>query len=190
MRKLMLFLFGTVVLFMLVSCAGFNINRWIGPKLDPIYLADRTGTTKINLAENGQCPNVTLPVNPVNIETREDKFVVGYAGMGVDHYLEPKEFIEKTVQYLEKKLIESNLKLDEQTGKKILVSLEDAKSSAEWTFETTVKLKIELPEINYSQIYSGTEGSAVQQNATAYALHLSIQEFLSDPVFQNYVKCR
>ncbi len=49
MKKLMLLFFGTVILFMVVNCAGFNIKRWIGPKLDPIYLAVITGTTKINL---------------------------------------------------------------------------------------------------------------------------------------------
>lgn len=187
LMKIITFFIGIMFFCVLAGC-GFNIASHMRPLLDPKYLDEKTGTAKINLAENGQCPTVTLPVNPVNIETRTEEYVI-YNMAGTHHYFEPKEFIEYTVQYLKKKLIESNLKVDHQSGKKILVSLEEAKSNGSWTLETSIKLKIELPEINYSQIYSGVEGSAYQHNASAYALHLSIQKFLNDPVFQGYVKC-
>ena len=189
MKKFNFFL-GTVVFFMVAGCGGFNINSRIDPYLDPAQLEPETGTQTIDLNENGQCPSVTLIVNPENIETRKEKFLLGYDGPW-DHYLIPKEFIEMAVQYLEKKLIESNVKIDEQSGKKILVSLEDAKTNiGMWTIATTVKLKIALPEINYSNIYTGAEGSVNQLRATAFALDLSINEFLNDPVFQKYVKCQ
>ena len=188
MRKIVFSIIGIAVFCLFVGC-GFNINSHISPLLDPNYLNVKTGTAKINLAENGQCLSVTLPVDPVNIETRTEKHMVYDLGGG-NQYLEPKEFIDKAVEYLQKKLIESNLKVDKQSGRKILVSFEDATSTGWWSFGTTVKLKIDLPEINYSQIYSGYEGSGLQHHATAYALHLAIIEFINDPIFQKYVQCR
>ena len=83
----------TVVFLMIVSCGGFHINSRIDPLLDPAQLEYETGTQTIDLNENGQCPNVTLIVNPENIETRKEKFVVGNDGP-IDHYLIPKEFID------------------------------------------------------------------------------------------------
>ena len=185
----MIVFIGIVGFCMIAGCA-LNLSDIRHQLNHPTFLDEKTGTAKINLAENGQCPTVTLPVNPVNFETRTDKYVV-CGTCKPNQYLEPKEFIENTVQYLKKKLIESNLKVDEQSGKKILVSLEEATSSSGvWSVETNVKLKIELPEINYSKIYSGVEGGHYPNHAIAYALHLAIHKFLNDPVFQIYVKCQ
>lgn len=108
----------------------------------------------------------------------------------VTHYLRPKAFIDHVVEYMKKRMIQSNLVIDEQNGEKILASLEEASSYGNWTLETNVKLRIEIPEINFSQVYSGVEGSAYQQNASAYALHIAILKFLKDPAFQNFAKCQ
>jgi len=189
LRKLMFVFIGILGFYILTSCA-LNLSDISHQLNHPTFLDEKTGTKRINLAENGQCSTVTLPVNPVNIETRTEKYVVSDTG-NPKQYLIPKEFIENAVQYLERKLIESNLKVEEQSGKKILVSLEEAKSnSGVWSHETNVKLKIVLPEINYIQIYSGIEGGHYPNHAIAYALHLAIHEFFNDPVFQDYVKCQ
>ena len=178
-----------IAILIISSGCSFNINKNIDSKLKPNQLNSYLRTKKFNLAEGGLCSNITLSVCPVNNELRHDKYVVGWDGPFI-HYLEPKEFIAKAVEYLKIKLVESNLKIDKNSEEKIFVSLEEAISDIIWATETTIKLKIELPKINYSRIYVGTEEGTNQLDATSYALHLSIHEFLNDPVFQNYVKCK
>ena len=94
MKKFKIVFVGMVVFLMIVGCGGFHINSRIDPLLVPQDLGYETGTQIIDLSESGQCPNVTLIVNPKNIETRKEKFVVGNDGP-IDHYLIPKEFIDK-----------------------------------------------------------------------------------------------
>ena len=186
-RTLLRGILGLLLFFLLTGC-GFNINSRIGPLLTPEYLDKQVSTESIDLSMDGQCPDVTLSVIPVNVETRTDKYRV-YDTM-VTHYFRPKAFIDHAVDYMKKRMVQSNLVVDEQKGEKILVSLEEASSYGNWTLETNIKLKIEIPRIDYSQIYSGVEGSAYQQNASAYALHIAIMKFLKDPVFQKFVKCQ
>ena len=177
-----------LLLFSILSGCGFNINSHIGPLLTTEYLDKQVNTEAIDLSVDGQCPDGTLPVIPINVEKRKEKYRV-YDTM-VTHYFRPNEFIDHVVEYMKKRMIQSNLVIDDQKGEKILVSLEEASSYGNWTLETNIKLKIEIPKINYSQIYSGVEGSAYQQNASAYALHIAIMKFLKDPVFQKFVKCQ
>jgi hypothetical protein len=187
-RIIMLWLIGMGLLFIFVAC-GININKRIDSLLVPDYLNSKTDIKEIDLSEDGQCPNSTLPVFPINIEERTEKYKI-YDVLGVTHYFEPKKLVEQVVEYTKLKLIESNLKVDEQHGKKILISLVDATSTGEWVFENTIRLKIEIPEINYRQVYAGVEGSGHTENATAYAINIAINKFLNDHIFQKYVKCQ
>lgn len=166
-----------------------NINKRMDSLLDPEYLAGKTGTQDVNLAENGLCPSVTMPVYPVNIEERTEKYVICVIN-GVEHIIEPKRFVEQAVRYLKVRMEKSNLDVNNQTGKRILVSFEEAKTGSGWVDESNVRIKIEIPEIKYSHIYSGKESSFQVEHSTAYALHLALTEFLNDPVFKKYVRCQ
>lgn len=173
---------------MLTGC-GYNINSHIGPLLDPVYLDGKLETTKIDLGSDGRCPSGSLTVHPISNETRTEKYVI-YSVAGSRHYFIPQKFIDKAVIYMKAKMAQSDLTVDEQNGEKILVSLEEAASNGAWALETNIKLKIELPAINYSQVYSGVEGSGMHHHASAYALHLAIIKFLNDQVFKNHLQCR
>ena len=117
----------------------FNINRHIGPLLTTEYLDKQVKTEEIDLSVDGQCPDSTLPVIPVNVETRTEKYRV--YDMMVTHYFRPKEFIDHAVEYMKKRMIQSNLVIDEQKGEKILVSLEEASSYGNWTLRDQYQTK-------------------------------------------------
>ncbi len=187
-RKSIICLIGILWLTFFSGCV-MNINKRMDSLLDPSYLAGKTGTKDVNFATNGRCPGVTMPVYPVNIEERTEKHIICIIN-GVEHVIEPKRFVEQAVQYLKVKLMNSKLDVNEQIGKKIFVSFEDAKAGTGWVDASIVRLRIDIPEIKYSRLYSGKESSFKVEHSTAYALHLAITAFLNDPEFKQYVSCQ
>ena len=107
---------------------------------------------------------------------------------GCRWYVIPKDFTNDIVKYIENRLRENNIKVG--SGSDIIVSLEEIKSQeGVWTFGSDSKLKINVPEINYTQIYIGESGSPLGDYAAAYAIHLAVENFFKDPVIQGYLKC-
>ena len=175
----------------LASCASINLNPHVAHLMNAEYLNNSFQTKPINLAAAGQCPG-TLALKVVNKETRKDRYII-YDSMGRKFYIIPDEFMQYVVKYMEEKLRESKLAVDEVGGKEIYVSIENMReenAAGGWSLWAWAKLKITLPEINYTQIYSGNEGSGLGQNAVAYAVHFAVQNFLEDPVVQKYFQCR
>lgn len=145
----------------------------------------------IDLAAAGQCP-ATRVLKVVNTETKKGETII-YDAMGQKFFIIPYEFNQYVVKYMEEKLRESKLTVDETTGKEIDVSIEKIKvelSAGGFAFWAWAELKISLAEINYTQIYFGNEGSGAANNAVAYAVHFAVQHFLEDPVVQKYFQCR
>jgi hypothetical protein len=173
---------------LLMGCASVNFNTRVDKKLDTEYLNEKLGTEKIDLSIDGMCPG-TLPLKVVNVETRDERYVI-YDVMGVTWYLIPKGFTDHVARYIAEKLIESKLTIDKESGKEIDVSMQEVKAEGNWSLEATSKFEIHIPEINYTRIYSGVEGSGMGDYAVAYSVHLAVMKFLNDPVFQKYVQCR
>jgi hypothetical protein len=173
---------------LLMGCASVNFNTRVDKKLDTEYLNEKLGTEKIDLSIDGMCPG-TLPLKVVNVETRDERYVI-YDVMGVTWYLIPNGFTDHVARYIAEKLIESKLTIDKESGKEIDVSMQEVKAEGNWSLEATSKFEIHIPEINYTRIYSGVEGSGMGDYAVAYSVHLAVMKFLNDPVFQKYVQCR
>ena len=99
--------------------------------------------------------------------------------------------MDDVVKYMETKLTASNIKVREGFDNEIIIFLEEIKSQeGAWSFGSLCKIKVQIPEINYANTYVGESGSGLGDLATAYAIHLSIDNFFKDPVFQNYVRCQ
>ena len=184
---------GFAVVSIILSCFLFgcaiNVTHRVRDKLDLKNLNSKLETQTIDLSADGKCSG-TRPLKVVNAETRTDKLRVNDA-MNCKWYVIPKDMTDAVVKHLEKRLIESNLKVGEDYDNKILVSLEEIKAiEGVWSFGSSAKLKIQIPDIPYTQTYAGESGSGLGFHAVAYAIHLSIDNFLKDPVFQDYVKCR
>ena len=83
--------------------------------------------------------------------------------------------------------------VDREKGRQILISLEDITATDEkdgWSVRAITSIKVQIPEINYVQIYTGDQQSPLGDYAVAYAVGDIVQQFLHDPVFQRYVQCR
>lgn len=179
-----------IVLLLLPVIAGCSHNA--GPQINGILTLDfmkyKLETKTIDLAIDGQCPG-TLPLFVVNNETRTEPHVFLSAG-GHTHYVMPIEFIDLVSRHLSEKLSESHIKMDGDKGRKILMSLEEAKVEGTWVFEATVTIKVEIPDAGYAHSYSGVEGSPNGYHALCYAAHLAVNALIKDAAFQKFVQCR
>jgi hypothetical protein len=172
--------------FMLTGCA-----RDITPLLPDVfkkeYLNYQTSVEPIDLQSAGQCPGArTLHV--VNKDLRTEIYTV-YSVGGTSYTIVPSEYTNLVVRYMEDKFRESKVPVDEKTGKEIYVWMEEVHADGGWTFGCNVKLKITIPEIGYTNVYSGYEGGAIIMNAIGYATNLAIGEFIKDPVVAKYIQC-
>ena len=177
-----------IVLFCFLFGCAINVTHRVRDKLDLKNLNSKLETQTIDLSADGKCPG-TRPLKVVNAEKRTDKLCVNDA-MNCKWYVIPKDMTDAVVKHLENRLIESNLKVGEDYDNKILVSLEEIKAiEGVWSFGSSSKIKIQIPDIDYARTYTGESGSGLGFHAVAYAIHLSIDNFITDPVFQDYVKC-
>jgi hypothetical protein len=173
---------------LLVSGCAIDLNPRLTDLLEPDYLNKKLGTETIDLSIDGNCPG-TQPLKFVNVEKNNERHVV-YDDFGANSVITSQEFTNQTIKYTEKKVIESNLTIDNQSGKIINVSFGKIKVEGFATFEANASMEFNIPEINYTKHFSAVEGSGLVDYAASYAVHLVVVEFLKDPVFQKYVQCR
>lgn len=172
--------------FLAISCA-MNITSKLPPIFNNRYLNNKTSVQPIDLSPGAQCPG-TKVVHVVNKESRAEPYTV-YSVSGTVYRLIPTEYTQIVARYMEDKLRESNVKVDEQKGKEIGVWMEEVHANGFWTFDCNVKLKVNIPEIGYTKTFSGFEGGEFIENVIGYATNLAVNEFLKDPVVQNYLQC-
>jgi hypothetical protein len=174
-----------IVLHLSAGCA-LNATPQIVPYLKPDLIDSKLDSEKIGPCRGTKRPEPTLAVNIVNAEKRLERYNIP----SVRYYIIPTEFIHETAAYMRTKLEDMNVPTDEIIGRKILVSFEKADAYVDFTIIATIKIKIEIPEINHTRVYTGAEGSGIWQMANAYALHIAINKFLNDPVFRQYIRCQ
>jgi hypothetical protein len=169
-----------------LGCAT-NVNQMVSRRLEPKMLNDKLGTQTIDLSDDSKCPDVKA-VRVVNGESRTDEYCIDHAMGGCRWFIIPKEFTNDIVKYIENRLIAGNIKVG--SGDDIIVTLEELQSQeGTWTFGSTCKIKVQIYETNYTQTYEGESGGPLGDYAAAYAIHLAVEDFLKDPVFQSYLKC-
>jgi hypothetical protein len=183
MRRVIGFCIVCTITHLLLGCAT-NIDQRVSKSLDPGFVNSKLETRMTDLSVGGECPG-TKSLKIVNGETRNEKYDIG----DFRFYIVPKDLTNYIAKDIESMLIASNIKVSESLDNKIIVSFEDIKLTEGWSFGASCKIKVQIPEINYTNTYVGESGSGVVQHAVAYAIHLSIDNFLRDPVFQNYVRC-
>ena len=144
-------------------------------------------TKKSDLSADSKCSD-TKSLKVVNGELKTDKYCIDEF-MGCRFFIIPKDFTNDIVKYIEERLAESNIKVG--SGSSIIVSIEELKSQEGfWTFGSSCEIKVNIPEIDYTQTYVGESGGPLGDYAAAYAIHLAVENFFKDPVFQNYLKCQ
>lgn len=175
-----------LILSVVLSGCAANVNTMISKRLDTEMLHSKLQTHKTDLSADSKCQN-TKSFTVVNGESNTDKYCIDHF-MGCRMYIIPREFTNDIVKYIENRLRESNIKVG--SGSDIIVSLEELKSQeGVWTFGSVCKIKVNVPEISYTQTYVGESGGPLADYAAAYAIHLAVENFFKDPVFQGYLKC-
>jgi hypothetical protein len=171
----------------LVSGCSINASQMVSKRLDIENMNSKLETQTMDLSVDGKCPG-TKSLQVVNGESRTDEYCINYVMGGCRWYILPKDFTNEVVTYVQKRLNASNIKVG--SGSDIIVSLEELKSQEGfWSFGSLCKIKIQITDINYTQTYVGESGSGLGDLAAAYAIHLAVDNFFKDPVFQNYLKC-
>lgn len=169
-----------------ISCAQ-NITSKLPSIFDKSYLNDKTSVQPIDLSSGARCPG-TKVLHVVSKELRTEPYTV-YSVSGTIYRLIPAEYTRIVSQYMEDKLRESNVIINEQTGREIEIWMEEVHADGFWTFGCNVKLKVNIPEIDYTKVYAGYEGGEFIDNVIGYATNLALVEFIKDPVVQKYIKC-
>lgn len=173
----------------LTNCAMHH-TQYIVKKLNPPVLYESFQTKPINLEFRSKCkelPTVTL----VNAETREVLPMGAALGL-VEHDYNAKELIDHVVNYMEDAFIKCKINVTEHSGKIIKISLKDMKYTlGVWAQGASVELQVNIPEIHYSESYTGI-GNAYGGThvAAAYAIHAVTWDIIKDPVIQDYILCR
>jgi len=183
MRRVIGFCIIYTITHLLLGCAT-NIDKRVAKSLDPEFVNSKLETRATDLSVDGECPG-TKSLKIVNGETRGEKYSTG----DFRFYIVPKELTDYIAKDIESTLIASNIKVSESIGNKIIVFFEEMKLTEGWSFGATCKIRINIPDINYTNIYVGESGSGVVNHAMAYAIHLAVESFLKDPVFKSYVRC-
>lgn len=181
------FLICIVLCIAFLSGCSTNASRMVSNRLDLESMNSKLETQTIDLSVDGKCPE-TKSLRVVNGESRSNEYCINNVMGGCRWYVIPKDFSNEIVRYVEKRLRASNIKVG--LGSDIIVSLEELKSQeGVWTFGSICKIKVQIIEINYTQTYVGESGSPLGDFAAAYAIHLAVDNFFKDPVFQSYLKC-
>jgi len=171
----------------LSGCAGTNAASMLSRRLDLASLNTRLETKTNDLSVGGECPGIKS-LKVINGETRTEKYCID-ATMGCRWYVIPKDFTDLIVKYIESKLIASNVNLSKGLDNQIIISLDELKLTEGFSFGSYCKIKIQIPDINYTNTYVAESGSGLGDLAAAHVIHLAIDNFFKDPVFQNYVRC-
>ncbi|MBN2591456.1 MAG: hypothetical protein JXA96_16440 [Sedimentisphaerales bacterium] len=188
MKTILSFFRICVVSCIFLSGCSSNAGKMISKQLDAKMLNSKLETQTIDLSVDSKCSE-TKSVRVVNGELNTDKYCIDHAMGGCRWYIIPKDFTNDIVKYIENRLIAGNIKVG--SGSDIIVSLEELKSQeGAWTFGSTCKIKVEISDINYIQTYIGESGGPLGYHAAAYAIHLAVDSFFKDPVFQSYIKCQ
>ena len=125
----------------------------------------------------------------INAESRKEKYVFWNPG-GIASYT-PHKFTGTVIRYMGEELVRRGVKLTNQSQKKIMVSLGEAKFDLDgWTQRGFFELKIKIPDLNFQKTYRGSDASPEVRWAIAYAVHHSVMEFMEDPVVVKYIESK
>jgi hypothetical protein len=105
--------------------------------------------------------------------------------------VQPKDMVSDIMEYMRKKFELCGVIVVDTSDKELRISLENL-YYPEGTFIThsSVQIKVEAPQINYSHVYEGSDASGGSHRAGAFAIHHAVWGVIEDPVIQDYIQCR
>lgn len=188
MSKGCAFILAVMVIIVLFGCT-FKNTKGITERMQPADLYEGYGVKPLNLKLKSNC-KAPPTANIVNIETREDDHIF-YDPLISKHAINPKELTSAIVEYLKYGFEKSQIKIDSNSSKIINISFHDAKNMrAIWTIGGEIKIKVEIPEKKYSEIFEATDWTMSDfLTPLALASHVVTRKIIDDPVIQDYILC-
>jgi hypothetical protein len=179
--------------FMMIILMGCTVRHTkdITENLQPAELYKSYEVKPANLKARSKCP-VPPTISIVNVETRDVDYVFLNAP-AVKRAVNPRELTTAIVEYLKYGFEKSQIKIDNNSSKIIYVSFNDIKLLPRlFTTGSNIKMKVDIPEKKYSEIYEAKDWSAGGSTDTvmAYAIHIVTRQIIDDPVIQDYILCR
>jgi hypothetical protein len=186
-----------ILLITLTGCGTYHDTKKITERLKPAELYESYRVRPAKLKARSKCP-LPRTINIINAETREDEYVIWTLHSGLTKStVNPKELTSAILEYLKYGFEKSQIEVDSNSPKIVHVSFEDAKTlPGVFSKGSEFKLKVDIPETKYSEIYEAKEWQAqfldydAHHDATAYAIHDVTRQIIDDPVIQDYILCR
>ena len=174
----------------LISCATTaNSSRSLAIALRHTDSIGTNNNTLPYLAVRSKCP-APPSIRIVNAETNE-KELSFYKWWPDELYVTPKILMDGVVIYMSDAFTRTGIKTDQNSTKVIQVSMEEIKSwYTAWNFSARTKLKIMIPENNYTKIYEHYDSTPQgPQMAAAYTMREITRKIINDPFVQDYLLC-
>jgi hypothetical protein len=178
-----------IIILALTSCT-FHLTKDVADELKPEELYGLYNTKHKNMKARSKCP-MPPSVNIINKETRDEDYMMWDRGV-TKWYINPKELMNYTVNYMKDAFEKCNVKVDVNSNKIINVSMNKANfTQGMWAQGADIQLNIEIPEKRYIEIFEATDNSAKSSmRAMAYAIHVATWKVIADPVVYDYILCR
>jgi hypothetical protein len=162
----------------------------IADKLEPTVLYEAYRTKSINLEARSKC-TLPLSVNIINMETRDESYLVHNRGPS-SWYINPKDLTRHIVNYMKDAFDKCKVIIEDNSTNVIQVSLKEAEIKlAVWTIGADIKLKIDIPEKQYTVIFEAEDWTPTYgSTAMAYAIHAATWKVITDPFIQDYILCK
>lgn len=188
MNKRWWFVVAIIIIIFSFGCT-FNNTKGIKERMQPVDLYEADGAKPLNLKLRSNCRTIPT-VNIFNIETREGDYIIFNPWVS-KHTVNPKELTTSFVAYLKYGFEKSQVKIDSNSSKIINVSFYNAKIVRSiWTLGGEIKIKVDVPEIEYSKIFEATDWTMGDfLTPLALASHVVTRQIIDDPVIQDYILC-
>jgi len=178
-----------------LSSCTHDVTSRVSKHLKSPDLSNTYKTKPVNLVYNSKCKKIPS-IKILNVDKNTDKYVFLEDG-GASFYAYPKTMTESIVEYLKQALIKCNLDINDSSDKTIEVSFYEGTAFGSysflwWSWGAEIWIKISIPEINYTRIYKAEDWAGADHVffPIAGVIHLAIWQFIEDPVFQDYARCR
>lgn len=177
----------------LIGCARFTFKRDISYGLEPSSLRTSFNTRPVNLKELSKCAATDLSVNIVNGEKNNNDTNIVW-GSVVGWSINPRSMTDQIVSYMENSYKQCRVYPNKTSPKTISISIEKIEGfpngAYKFTSNAMLKVKINVPEKNYTEIFTANQSTGDLYMAVVYSIHDITWQVINDPIIQDYIICR
>jgi hypothetical protein len=166
-----------------------HVTKNYSDKLDVDAINKDYGISPADLSASSKCA-APATVKIVNIENRTEDYL-SFKNPPYKGFINPTEMMNSVSLYMKNSFEKSNIKVYDLSTKVLQLKMVDLQSAAGvWTFGSSFKMELIIPEKNFTKTYEATENAGNGFSAAAYAIHGVTRKVIDDPVVQDYILCK